>query len=88
MQESYFVNKWTGEAAKEATQKTLRETLRGAVRSVLASRGVDPIPPEITAALDGQSNPDVLNNWLKGAATSSTASDFLAFIQTRGTTGS
>ena len=80
VQESYFVNKWQAEAT--------RKTLRGAVRSVLTSRGIDPIPPEINAALDGQSNPDVLDAWIKGAVTATTASDFLAFIQKHGSTGS
>lgn len=73
VEESYFVNKWKA----EASQKTLRK----AVLSVLSSRGIDPLPPQIIEVLERQKNPDVLDAWLKEAVKATSADDFLSTIQ-------
>jgi hypothetical protein len=81
VQESYFVNKWKAEAAKETTLKTRR----GDLQRILVSKYQQPMPPELGSLIEQQTDAEKLSVWLDVAVTTTSLEEFQAKVTQEGT---
>ncbi len=75
MEESAIVREWTAKALERGRQEGLevsRQKLRAALLRLWRSRFSDPVPPEVLAAVQAQTDVDELSRWLDAGLSAAT----------------
>jgi len=78
IQESQYIKGWLNEGEQKGLVKARRTDLLKLLRAKLR----DPVPEEVSLAVEGTNDPDTLDRWFDAALQAGTWADFRAAMRT------